>query len=942
MPVITRGTTISRTLALDITITDTGEGDAYCAGTITQLGQTARWTALFQTISSVRKCTLTLNGVSKGQFTVSAGTYTGTIVIEAECEQLVSLPYPLGIRADFYERLAIGGTHTSTIDLLGYSQTTTTTAAGIGFVGGLSSLTVDTSGYVGTSLTPKGATLTCEVAFTGLPAPIDRPTLTHSESGTVTVPGARTYTYDVESESSETRTWFSIERSNATHPISGLPANGAPWSASAYLVATPVRTATVDVRVARCEDAIANAGVITLTDVAPITFTGTHQEVVTRSSGSNSISHSSNVVFSGTYQSGLTTSPPSRLTASLMLAETVGRVGPVGLPIAGWAWDAIELTHLNPARIDEGGTLTPTNPNASLPTGAFDGSWSAASGGSVSTAGGMITLTGSAGKTMTRAFTSRDASSMLAWQRLRIRMRCTAASHTIRVRVNQDTTTAANAQQNKHWDVATGAANTWATLDIDTAAEQNGPVIAESEFTGNYAGIYATQLIFESLGAGTYDIDWIDLDCPEDVVVHVNFAQGAQLYANTAGVCTLLIKAVNDVTGTTIDDVVDKVNDTDDLLRPVGWSANTLNPYASEGAEPWALAKIQMDNQPARLLANLLYENNAWGAQFGPSGVAVGDPIRAQFKVFALGWDWPETDMFDLGGDPGDGQYLGVGYLYGGGFWGRVLDSARAPQSGSVVEARRDPGAVVIGDDTTDALGVYATDAPHAGVEPTLSSVYAALVGSSPLLRTYRNGAPPGRTRVTFADTSPTGTGDSISLTCSPTGRLTRAFADSGQVIVETRDNDDQATWTRVASGISGARPCVRYDWQGTRSYLLLAYEDGSNIRLTYSEDEGRTWAVATTITSDGKHPDICIDQTGKRHFFYFRNVSGVGKIFTQIRDVAANVLVAETAAVSTGVADDSLAAVEDIDTQKIALVYASTGGAIILVESSDGGITFS
>lgn len=933
MPTITLGTTTSRTAVFNITLTDSGEGVAYCEGNVRHLGLIARWTALFQTVLGVRKCTLTLNGVSKGQFTVAGGPYTGTITLDADMERMASLPYPLGVSCHIYERLAIGGTHTATIDLLGYSQTTTTTASGVGAPEGTNTLTVSTSGYVGSSLSPKGAALSCEVAFAALPAPIDRPTLTHSESGTVTIPGVRTYTYAVESEASETRTYFSITRGNATNPTTGLEANGAPWSASNQLIASPVRTATVDVRVAHGEDATAAAGTLTLPGVAPIAFTGTHQEVITRSSGSNFISHSSNIAAGGTYQIGLTTTLPARLTGEITTSEYIGRVGPVRLAILGWLWDAVELAHVSPARLDEGNSLTPTSPDPNLPSGAFSGSWSA-TGGSVTTSGGLLTLTGSTGKSLTRTFTSRDASSMLAWVRLRIRLRCDLASHTIRVRVNQNTTTTAGVQANKHWDVATGAAGTWATIDIDTAAEHNGPTLAQSELSGNYAGIYATQLIFENLGAGTYDIDWIELDCPEPVGVHVNYAQGAQLYAMSQGVCTLQIKAVNALGGATIKDVVDKVNSTSDAQRPVGWSAISLNPYASEGAEPWALAKIQMDNQSAGLLANLLYEANAWGVQFGSGAVAVGDPIRAQFKVFALGWDWDYTDLFGLGGDPADGLYLGMGHLYGGAYWGRVLDAARAPKSGSSVEAFYDPGAVSLGTDTSDALGYYETGAPQAGYEPANVRLGAA--------RTFRSSTPAGRERVTFCDTSATGSGDSISLTCSPTGRLTRAFADSGQVIVETRDNDAESIWTRVASGISGSRPCVRYDASGTRSYLLLAYEDGSNIKLTYSEDEGRTWAVATTITSNGKHPEICIDQTGKRHFFYFRNVSGTGKVFTQIHDAVGNVLVSETAAVTTGVADDSVAAIEDIDTQKVALVYANTGGAIILVESSDGGVTFS
>lgn len=929
MPILTRGIDVSRTLACDITITDSGSGPCYCEGSVQHLSQTARWSASFATVSGTRYCTLTLNGVSKGTFAVTGGTYTGTVTIDADLEKMVSLPYPIGVSADFYERLKPGGTHTATIELFGYTQTNTTTASGVGIPGVTNSLVVDTSGRVGDGFGSAGGAISCEVVFTSLPAPIDRPTLTGGDSGTYLQSGAYTFTYSTSAESSETRTFFSITRGTSTSPITGLPRGGTFVSASSRLGATPVREATVDVRVARGEIASVAAGTLQLTGLSPIAFTGTHQESISRSSGFNAITW-------WTGGNAVSTPVPSRLTAEVYLTEWGGRDGPIRLEFMGWLWDALTLTHHTPARIDEGNTLSPSSPNASLYTGAFSGSWSAGGGGSVSTSGGILTLTGGSGKTLTRAFTSRDLSFMGSWVRMRIRMRCDQAPHTIRVRANQQTTTAAGVRENKHWDITTGAANTWTTLDLDMAAEHNGPTVSMSEQGGDYGGIYATQLVFESLGAGTYDIDWIELDCPEGELVHVRYAQGVPLYGMSQGVCTLRVAPQGT---TTIGDIVAWINNPTTgaplaPLYPIGWQAAASSPYASEGAEPWALSKIQMDNQSATLLASLTYEANAWGVQFGTGAVVPGDPIRAQTKVFAVGWDWPDTDLFDLGGDPGDGLYLGAGTLYGGGYWGRVLNASRAPKSGSTVEAFYDPGAVSLGTDTSDALGYYETGSPLAGREPA----NAKLQGTSPLLRTYRNAAPTGRERITFCDTSPTGTGDAVDLACSPTGRLTRAYADSGQVIVETRESDGESVWTRILSGVSGSRPCIRYDWQGTQSLLLLAFEDGGASKFSYSADEGRTWAVATTIAPTGSHPEICPDQTGKRHLFYYRSSA----IYTKIYDQVGNNLLGETTVVASGVADDSIAASEDIDTQRIVVVYKNTSGAIITVESSDGGVTFS
>lgn len=174
-----------------------------------------------------------------------------------------------------------------------------------------------------------------------------------------------------------------------------------------------------------------------------------------------------------------------------------------------------------------------------------------------------------------------------------------------------------------------------------------------------------------------------------------------------------------------------------------------------------------------------------------------------------------------------------------------------------------------------------------------------------------------------------------LSADTSPTGRMARAYVEGGNIWVGFCSGPSGASWSAHDCGFAGATPCVRYDQ--TTARLVLSYDDGGSIKTRYSDDEGSTWSVATTIGS-GTHSEHCISPTGIRHHFW---VSG-GAIKRESLDSLGNTVISESSVVASGVAADAIAATMGNTNGAIYLQYRDGSGNIVVVVSTDGGLTFS
>lgn len=176
--------------------------------------------------------------------------------------------------------------------------------------------------------------------------------------------------------------------------------------------------------------------------------------------------------------------------------------------------------------------------------------------------------------------------------------------------------------------------------------------------------------------------------------------------------------------------------------------------------------------------------------------------------------------------------------------------------------------------------------------------------------------------------------GGNISYDVNDAQRHVRAYKRDGTLRVEFLTDVSGDSWAGVNTGIAGNRPCIRYSKTNHEQRLLLYYDSGGNIYRTYSEDEGTTWAMPTTIAA-GTHV-TGFKSRHKTELIYWRDGAAIkGKIY----DDVGNVLVDTFTVVGSGVDDDALAAYEHVRAGgewHVKLLYTS-GGNIVSIDSTDG-----
>jgi len=608
----------------------------------------------------------------------------------------------------------------------------------------------------------------------------------------------------------------------------------------------------------------------------------------------------------------------------------------------GPKWNAIGTSKSDNATVDDGSTLTPT--------GTWAGSWSASAGGSVAIVSGAVKITGSSGKKAQRTITG--AGKLQGYSRLRIRMRCSAASHTIGVRTEASSlpTTLGN-----KWSVTTGDAGVWTNLYIDLGAQTIGPDVSvwdknyqvaspgpyQRQFFGGGVGVF-----LEDLGAGDYEIDEIEALMAPTMGSQINLFPGSRK-AVGIGDCiqtldTELSIPVLGPTGNPITTIVSQIN----AQAGAGWSATDLTPPTTPApSEPLASTEIQKSNHPALLLGGdgLLWDGSAWEPSFASDGrghFGIGN-LPAQWIVYEAQWDWPETTLggFLTGVAPGTPGTLGAGIVLGKSLWGRVLEpSATQTPGDATAPAGRNPASGVACSllSTSGAtLATTTTDTDGWFSFPALG----CLQGVARLQVAGRSGwveKPLHDTRsrlVVVRQAPPDGT--LLAMAVSATGRVVRAYRDTDDTLL--LEFWRRSGWDTKDTGLtvtgSGA---LAYDKTSAVGRLWLAIEDSGAIKTRYTDDEGDTWSSMTTIFSSGEKPALCHSPTGARHYFCVSS----GALKTKALDSQDNVIVAESTIVASGVASSSVGTVHD--GVLIHLTYRNTSNAVVSLISSDGGVSFS
>ena len=611
------------------------------------------------------------------------------------------------------------------------------------------------------------------------------------------------------------------------------------------------------------------------------------------------------------------------------------------LYIHGPRWTAISFSQTDVQDVDDGSSLTPT--------GDWVGAWTGTNGGSVAVVSGAIEITGSAGKKARRTFT--DSQKYTAWQgysRLRIRLKASTANHSITVRLGADRTEFGITYKAPTWSLSTGTADTYTEHVIDLGADSNGPDFAAGGYgfifgVGIFGNAYGSraynEMTLEDLGAGTYSVDYIKLTNADDGIGGYTDAQLHTLPDQAVDRQAIWGIADNDEVFSSpiaplasITANVTTINDASNLRRIYGWTIGDLAP-GTAGAQPWPSSELTTNRHDARFLGGGgLYWNGStqeWTLPFDG-----GSATDAQWLVQVIEWDWPTT----LGGFISSGGHIGAGACVGSSVWGRVLTASDSSSpvgkdgvSGATVSITELDG-TALASTTTDSSGWFSM--PSVASKQSFGTVLFTAVG-----RTLQVPVGVFRTRVVIQQYTPPD-GSLLAMACSATGRVCRAYKDSGGVLLLEFYYVNLDSWETVTTSLTltGAG-ALCYDTQSSSQRLWLVYEDTSTtIKSRYTDNEGGTWSVATTITSAGTFPAIALSPTGVTHYFW---VDG-SAIKSAIYDSQANVLTAAFSAVASGVASAAIDAIHDGTV--IYLTYKNTTGSgqVVTVKSTDGGITYS
>lgn len=504
-----------------------------------------------------------------------------------------------------------------------------------------------------------------------------------------------------------------------------------------------------------------------------------------------------------------------------------------------WRWAALSITHDATTLVDDGTSVDPT--------GTFSGTWRGYSGATVTSSSGAIRITGASGKMAERLFVLTGAGScsgrLFGYNRLRIRLRCDQAAHSINIDIADrlgsiaDPTTIVSgryADAPKRWEVQTGAANTWTNIYIDLSAEHNGmPAGSRSSRGGSWDGSYEAQgghllnvdaasLQLTGLGAGVYEIDEMELS---DAIAETGGAATIKLHIlgeqpdgayrvlvgenggnqsieafnadHDEGIISLIQafelppqggtgRGTQCLSGWNFADLaaVSTEPTGSSEYNPITGATNTVLTYGS-------FSDKTSSDMPADFIGGtgILWDtvsgDAAWTRLYGADALSPGN-VPAQWVVRSLSWDWPEA----LESLP-NGSNLGFAMIYGAAVWGRMM---KAPTTGTSAPYRSPIGGEARGvgtglpasdvDTINTTTGAY--NLPSHGqpgfVIPGFGARYRIEAKDSTQTPTPYFSAPMGsiRRRVSLVEGGlREDAGECLSTAQSFTGRIVRGWSDS-------------------------------------------------------------------------------------------------------------------------------------------------------------------
>lgn len=189
-----------------------------------------------------------------------------------------------------------------------------------------------------------------------------------------------------------------------------------------------------------------------------------------------------------------------------------------------------------------------------------------------------------------------------------------------------------------------------------------------------------------------------------------------------------------------------------------------------------------------------------------------------------------------------------------------------------------------------------------------------------------------------WTDSPPEGT--LVAMTINEEGRVFRAWRDPDDALVIQYWT--QVEWRGITTSLTiTGNGAMAFDGHSPERLWLVLENGSGGIDRRYTQDEGRNFSMATTVTSSGNNPAVTPSPTGVLYVFW---VDG-DAIKSKAWDATETVIIAERTVVSSNVADSPIAGVYSFNTVDqravIFLTYRNDSNALITLTSQDGGLTY-
>ena len=284
------------------------------------------------------------------------------------------------------------------------------------------------------------------------------------------------------------------------------------------------------------------------------------------------------------------------------------------------------------------------------------------------------------------------------------------------------------------------------------------------------------------------------------------------------------------------------------------------------------------------------------------------------------------TPTSDSGGPIFEGLVLVGGNSLRGPVHGIAYMTTLAPNVSQPVELNTTSPTTLRGTATTGTYGEFETGLAYA----RNNTVNIATIGTLNLTTTYYSGK---RNRNVFRVAS-----TSVGMSADVHSSLRKFYADviNGTIHLHFCNDHNNGTWLDKDTGIvSDDTFEIRWTITDEEKRMEVLYATSGVTYNVSSNDEGNTFSVPVTIMT-GTKPTACVSSSGMQ-FIFAR--SSAGAINCVVRDPQGNNTQASHAVVASGVADDSLAAF--VKDTTVYLFYRNTSGTVVVVTSTDGGLTF-